>query len=149
MEQDCYQQSHHLYIIGMLFFILSLALFAFTAFILPYLLLKWRYDVPEFIIYTQQWLQTQHNMTDREASLLILIFFLALSIAVTLIAFAASKKLDSQIYAEKIPDENKPARVSDDTRETVSVLSKIVLIVILVFIGAILFEWMIYIPPPK
>lgn len=148
MEQDRYQQNPQLFITAMVFFILSFSILAFTAYLVPYLLLKWRYDVPGFIVYLEEWLVLTQNVSERMASFIIFLSLMILSAIITAIAYALSNRLENQV----IPDENAqaetpPQGLTTETKETISVITKIIIIVVLAFIGLLLFQWFIYIPP--
>jgi len=149
MEQDRFQKHELVYITGFIFLILSLCLFALTAYIFPYLIFKWRYDVPEFIHYLNQWLQIKHHFSSVGAPWLVVISFLFLAVICALIAQRASNRMDNQIYGVEEQKKSQPARVREDTKETISLLLKIIIIVIAVFVGALLFQWIISTPPPQ
>jgi predicted histidine transporter YuiF (NhaC family) len=149
MEQDRYQKNPQLFITSMLFFILSLSSLAFTAYLLPFLLLKLRYDVPEFVLYSMHWLQLNYNLTERMATSIIFLGLLIISLTVTGIAYALSNRLENQVnpIETETVEEAKPEGLTTETKETISVVTKIIIIVVLAFIGLMLFQWFIYIPP--
>lgn len=149
MEQDRYQHNPHLFIIAMIFFILSFSIITFTAYLVPYLLLKWRYDVPEFILYLQEWLELGQNVSERMASFIIFLGLMILSAIITVIAYALSNRLENQIHPDESSlqsAEHSPQGLTTETKETISVISKIIIILVLAFIVLLLFQWFIYIP---
>ena len=147
MEPDRYRQNHFLYVIGLIFLVFSLSLFAFSAYIIPFLLFKWSYDVPEFISTWQQWL-LERDYSNAAACWLIFLFFIVLALFCAAIAHIASNRIDNKLYKTEVEAKVEPARSTDDTKETTNLLVKIVFIVILVFIGALLFQWLISSPTP-
>ena len=149
MEKDRYQQNHALYIISMISMILSISIFCFTAYILPFLLFGWIYDVPGFILYWQEWFQRQYGMTDFSSSGLVFLIFFVLGLMTALIAYITSNRLENEVLDIHPENKDRLVRIKRDAKETASILSKIVIIVILVFIAVALFEWILYVPPVR
>jgi len=104
MEVDRYQQNHSLFIIGLLSLILCLTMLAISLYLLPHLLLGWRYDVPEFISHFRQWLTIQFALSAAGASKMIFFSFLSSAIGLGIIAYIASSRIENQIYANEFPD---------------------------------------------
>jgi len=117
MEPERYRQNHFLYVIGLIFLIFSLSLFAFSAYIIPFLLFKWSYDVPEFVSNWHHWL-LERNYSEAAACWLIFLSFIGLALLCAAIAHIASNRIDNQLYETDVKDKVEPARSTDDTKET-------------------------------
>ncbi|MCP0913277.1 MULTISPECIES: hypothetical protein [Legionella] len=146
MEKDRYQQSHGWYITGMISLILSLVLFAFCFYLLPFLLFGFVYDVPEFILYLREFFEDKYQITTRAAGLIIFFIFFLLAALAAFAAYLASNRIENRIFNIKQEGEEGSSRIRQEAKETASILSKIIIVVILIFIGAILLQWLIYVP---
>lgn len=147
MEPDRYKQNKNLYVVGMVFLIISLSLFAFSAYILPHLLLKWRYSVPEFISHWRQWLQMQHQYSEEMASLLIFLFFFLLAFFSAVIAYATSNRIDDEIYTTETSVEPARAETINENKKTLMLVLKITIIILVAILMVTVFELLIYHPP--
>lgn len=147
MEKDRYQQNHALYIISMISMVLSISIFCFTAYILPFLLFGWIYNVPGFIIHWQVWMQRHYGMTDLGSSSVLFLFFFGLGLIAAIIAYITSNRLENEVLDIHPENKDDAIRIKRDVKESASILSKIVIIVICIFVALALLEWMLYVPP--
>ncbi len=144
MEQDRYQKNHVLYIIGLLSLVASLSLLAFTLYILPYLVFGWRYDAPGFIHLWKELLRVRYHFSPSVASQIIGVPFFLLTLLFAFIANFASNRMDNEIYSTELTIENKEQNTKKSPNESIALVLKILLIIVLVFVGAELFHWLIY-----
>lgn len=151
MEPDRFRQNEYLYILGILFLVISLCLFAFTLYLTPYLLFKWVYDVPEFIVNWVHWLQRHKGYSDTGSRLVVFVLFLITSILTATVTYFSSHTIENKIHVEETTEEEieETPRERRDRRDTYRLLIQIMLIVLFVFVGVALFELLIYIPPPS
>jgi len=147
MENDRYKQSPALYITGIISLVISLTLFAFTAYILPYLIFEWRYDIPEFIAHWHHGLQLKHAFSEAAASWLIFLFFFLLACLSGIVAYYASNHVDNAIYGIEPEPVEKPEEVRVELTEGTRLVFKIIFLILVVIIAAIVFELLLYIPP--
>lgn len=147
MEFDRYKQNQWQYMMALLCLIASMGLFIFTAYILPFLLLKVNYDIPEFIFHWQHYLVRSYNMTPDAASWTVFLIFLLLSIVTAVLAYVFSNNIDNVLVEPEVDKTEEKPKARQEAKETTRVLSKIIFIVIIVFSVAALLEWLIYIPP--
>ncbi|KTD21722.1 hypothetical protein [Legionella londiniensis] len=149
MEKNRYQQNHTLYIVCMINLVISIALFSFTLYLLPFLLFGWIYDVPEFVLTWREWMELRYEMTNLAASGFIFTVFFIFGLITAFIAYITSNKIENEIFGIKTENRDREIRIKREARETASVLSKIVMIIILVFIAVVLLEWFLYVPPVR
>jgi len=144
MEEDRYQKHHVLYIIGLLSLVASLSLFAFTLYILPYLVFGWRYDAPGFIHLWKELLIVKYHFSSSAASQIIGVPFFLLALVFAFIANFSSNRMDNEIYSTELAVENKEQNTRKSPNESIALVLNILLIIVLVFVGAELFQWLIY-----
>ena len=138
MEPDRYNQNHTVYIVGILCLVASLAMIAFSLYLLPYLLFGWHYSVPEFVIAWLDQIQTSYNLSVNASEWLIFAVFFIPGLVFALIADVVSNRIDNQIYGIQAPETTRPKPVNTESR---SLLFRIVFIVIVVFIAAQILQW--------
>jgi hypothetical protein len=150
MEIDRFKQNGPLYIFSVVFLVLSIGLFAFSLFTAPYLLFDARYDVPEFISYWVYSLQIGSEYSERYAKTIIFLFFVVLSGIFGILAYLFSNRIEDKLYHEdEHVSSKRKLRMRNEQREAYQFLLKVILVVILVFIGVAIFQLLIYIPPPS
>jgi hypothetical protein len=152
MENDRFQVNHKLYFVGLISLVLSLSLFAFSFYIMPNLLFGWFYDTPSFIIQLVSWLQYQHDFSSSSASRTIFFVFFILGCFFALLAYIASNRIDNEIFKDVLEGETEPETektVKSSRGDGFRLTLKIILMVIGVVIVSMLFEWLIYTPPPS
>ncbi|KTC65891.1 transmembrane protein [Legionella adelaidensis] len=150
MEPNRFRQNETLYFVGILFLLISLCLLAFTLYITPFLLLKWVYDVPEFLMNWVHWLQRNEGYTDTFSRTLVFLFFLMATILSGFIAYLCSNSIENRVFTPQAREDNiETPRERRDRRDTYRLLIQIILIVLFVFVGVAIFELLIYIPPPS
>ena len=146
MEQDRYQRNHKTFIIGLISLLLSLSLFAFSFYVMPNLLFGWYFEVPPFILDLVEWLQYTYNYSNSAASKLIFLVIFLLALFFAAVAYYCSNSIDNQIYSAELQHQKKSKNTKNDGFR---VVLKILVISLLIFIAATLFEWSIYTPPPS
>ena len=150
MEQDRFQKNHTLFILGMLSLIACLSLLALTFYILPFLLFGWIYDVPGFIVGWVDLIQMKFNYTPRGASRIVFLIISLLTLFFGLFAFFSSNKIDNEIYSSELKANIEPKKIKTDKMSDAQRLAlNILLIMVAIFVGAKVFEWLIYTPPPQ
>ena len=146
MEQDRYQTSHTLFIIGMASMIISLVLFALTALVTPSLLFGWRYDTPDFIMVWREWLEFGYGYTDATASKLIVLFLFIMAACFAFVAYFSSNRIDNKIYSDILRAEKKSAKVRWISEEAMQLTMKISFMILLIAMGTVLLSWIISTP---
>lgn len=143
MEPDRYRANHKLYVLGIISLLLSLSLLAFSLYITPRLLLGWKYDSPEFLMHMIDWLQRNYQFTEVAAAKIILLMFFILALLFGIMAYIISNRVDNQIYGIEEPKESVIEQVASrrNISESMGFGLKVFLIIIVVILLAILFEW--------
>lgn len=139
MEPDRYQQNKVYYIIGMIFLVLSLFYFGVGLYVLPHVLFGIYYSIPPAVYERINYVQMTYDLTAKQASWLIvsLIFFVGFLCA--LVTYFTSNQIDNEIFGVK-PE---PVKEKKENKESDSLMLKIILIVVFVFIVTKLFQWAI------
>ena len=139
MEPDRYQQNKVYYIIGMIFLVLSLFYFGVGLYVLPHVLFGIYYSIPPAVYERINYVQMTYDLTAKQASWLIvsLIFFFFFLCA--LVTYFTSNQIDNEIFGVK-PE---PVKEKKENKESDSLMLKIILIVVFVFIVTKLFQWAI------
>jgi hypothetical protein len=145
MEPNWNQQNNKLFIVGMIFLVLSLMLLAYTMYLSPYLLLNWKYDVPESVVSLQNILSVKWETTERTASVVMFLVLVAVSGALIWIAHKLSNRME---HTENPTEQSEPERDYKRTKETMSVLAKLVVWIVVIFVAALVLQWIMYTPPP-
>ena len=142
MEPDRFQHSPKVYTLGLVCMIISMAFFGLAAYIFPRIAFDFIYNIPDFIFYLIDLIQTAYNLNEKKAGWLILVIIFLLGLIASIIAYSVSNRIETEIYAiepEKIDEQEK----SEQLKETGPLVLKILLIVGLVFVVAKIFQWAI------
>ncbi|PJD90727.1 MAG: hypothetical protein CK424_08650 [Legionella sp.] len=145
MEPDRYQQSHFSYIAGVCCLFLSLGLFAFSLYLLPYLFFDWQYNVPQMITDFSAMLQSNYAMSTNGIAWVICLGLFLPAVILFIVADVLSNKIDKQIYGmqpEKKPKTTSPIE-GPATTESKGLVFKIVMMIVVIFIVAQFFHWVI------
>lgn len=143
MEADRYQKNRKLFILSMLSLIVSLSLFAFSFYVLPYLVFAWRYDIPEFIVNWQVWFTEGMGFAERKANVLIFFSCFIPALIAGYISYWSSNKIENEIYGitPKKPVDEK--NFGEEVKDTFSFGFRLSLIILLIVVGVFLLEWLI------
>lgn len=146
MEQDRYEVSHRLFIIGMISLVACLTFVLFALYILPALLFGWMYDIPAVIFRFVEWLTIDYDFSETASSWIVLLLFLIPGVIFGMIAYYASNKIDNKIFGLDEPIEEQTQILEKKEKEgwggtTFSL--KIIFLLVLVIIVVTLFEWLL------
>lgn len=139
MEPDRYQQNKTYYIIGFVCLILSLMFFGLGIYLLPYVAFGWIYSIPNSIFDRIHFIETTYGFSMKAASWLLLLadflgcFFLAL------VTYVTSNRIENEILGIAV----EPVEVKKETKESYLFILTILLTVGLIFLVAMLFQWVI------
>ena len=101
MEPDRYHHNQKDYIIGIICLICSLTLFAFSAYITPYLAFDWHYLLPDFISHLMHILQSGYRLRHSVKACLVFAIFFIPAVILVIIADVASNRIDNKIHGIK------------------------------------------------
>lgn len=146
MEPDRYQQNKFLFILGMACLVLSIGLFLFSMYLLPYLIWNWYYDLPEFISTLNHWLVEQKGLQDSTASWAVFLIFFIPALLLGIIADIASNRIDNKVCGIK-PEEIATAPGPEKKwGESTKLGLKIMYLIILVIVAIAVLQWIISTP---
>ena len=140
-------KSEKLFILGLVSLILGFSLLIFSLYLAPNILFGWHYSIPEFYMNWSNWMQYTFNYSDEIASKMLLLVFFISSIVLVLIAYVISNIMDKQLQVPETVENLKPKKDKKISHEGLDLGLKLFFIIILVFILAAVFEWVIYNPP--
>ncbi|WP_115707260.1 hypothetical protein [Legionella sainthelensi] len=148
MEQDRFSHNQKLYILGMICLLLSLGLFVFSLYIIPFFIWDLNYNVPYFILALMNLFQEEYNYSVEASKVIVWLIFFIPSIVTGLISYAVSNYIDNQIYkAEQKNEENQGNIYKQEKRimrrESVAFSLKILGLMILFIFLIFLFQYLI------
>ncbi len=152
MEPDRYTVSHGYFIAGIVGLVACLAFMTFSAYIFHYLILGCRYQIPNFIIESMDFLQSSYELSERAASIWVLMFFVIPGMMSGIVAYIASYHIESQLYQQDASPDNPdtPAiKSKKNPGEGIKLILKLLLIVLLVYVSTEVFHWLISSNPPN
>lgn len=139
MEPDRYEQNKIYYVIGFVCLIISLWLLGVGIYLLPYIAFGWVYNIPDAVFERIDYIQITYDLTWRNASWLVLIVNFFVCFLFALVAYFTSNRIDNEILGIK-PE---PAKVKKETKESYQFILTILMTVGLIFLVAMLFQWII------
>lgn len=148
MEPDRYQQHHLAYISGVICLFVSIGLFAFSLYLLPYLFFSWQYSVPAIVTNFSAILQDKYAVSTSGLAWVICFVLDFPALILFVIADVLSNRIDTQIYrnqgSELIHVRAVQPVIKDATEvDSKRLVVKIVLLIIIIFIIAQFFHWVI------
>lgn len=148
LEQDRFKQNNLLFITCLFCLLLSLGLFVFALYILPHLIWDWHYEVPEFIAVWREWFKNYYNTTENYANAIIFLVFLIPSVLAGIISCITSNLIENRLFNidSEISSVNKASM--NTMKDSINFGLKLISILLLVLMGAFLFEWLLKVPEP-
>jgi hypothetical protein len=149
MVQQNSKNGEFIFIIGMISLVFTMATCGFCAYILPYLLFGFVYDVPSFIINWQEQLIRGYTITRSVSAGIIFVSLLVPGILFGFLAYVCAKYLDPVVREDEISnmEQGRARRLKRDVKDTSKILLKLLIIVIMVIVAVEIIEWIIYIEP--
>lgn len=146
MDRARTQRNEMYYMIGIICLCVSLGLFALSLYILPNLAFGWRYEMPEFVSMWRALLQERYHFGEKASEWLIFFVFFFPAILFAIVADIFSNRIEKQWNRT---DSGNSSQAMKSTRDGESnrLIIKIIGIIILVFITAQFFQWMISTSP--
>lgn len=152
MEFDRYRINKNLYLLGMLGLLLGMTLSLFALVILPNLLWNLSYNVPPFIQEMVQYFEYEQRLSPTASAWTIFLLFFVPGLILIILSAMASNKIEDKVYHLK-NIESRDVLVFEDNKkenyEGVSFSMKLFFIIIMVFVVATLFHWLISTPPTE
>lgn len=146
MDADRFEKNKKFFIVGIVCLVLGIILFMLSFYTFPNLIFNWRYEVPTFITLLSSYLQVTYHLKYTAAGWLVFLGIFGFSIIMFIIADIMSNKIDDKLYKEYYAN-NESSKVKknavENEQESRTLVFKIILIIILVFIASQLFQWAI------
>lgn len=146
MESDRFKQNQTLYIIGMVCLVLALAILALGAYVFPFLIFDWVYDVPEQVFDFREYLISNYNLSYDLSSWLVWLALITPGLIFAFIAYYSSNQIDNQLYAINNKNEILSEPVKKDLKDMGTLISKIVIAIIGMLIAIFILQWILYVP---
>lgn len=140
LEADRYKYKN-LYILGMIFLLLSIGLLAFSLYLAPYFIWGWNYDLPEFIPNWQEWLKQNYQFSQASASFILFFIIFLCGILSGFLSNWFSNRIENNIF--EINSETLQTAPISRGSDTMGFTIKILLLILAVFVGTMIFEWLI------
>jgi len=139
MEQDRFGQNNKLYITGIICLVISLGLFFFSLYILPYFLWELNYGVPSFIIDMLAMFQDDYLYTVSGSKWIVWMIFFIPSLITGFISYLISNYIDNKIYGiksnesgEKLTAEEIQKQIKESASLGGQILALMVVIVVII-----------------
>ena len=145
MEPDRFQQNQKFYIIGLVCLLISMALFATGAYILPRVAFGLNYNIPAFMFDWTNLVQAAYGVSEKSAGWFIYGLFFLLGFLFSIVTYVLSNHIDNQIYAIEEPEKTAVTVTKPNTAMTESgpLVLRVILIIAFIFIIAKIFHWVI------
>ncbi len=148
MEREYNHQQNVLFVVNLISFLASLSLFAFSFYILPYLLWKWSYAVPAVVVDMQEWYMESYKFSDSRAAWMVFLTFIVPALFCGLLSSLLSHFVGNKIYPMKKPTPVREAKIKNEVQSgALGFGFKVLILMILVLIGVGLVEWLV--APPS
>lgn len=145
MEPDRFKNNHILYIVGLISLIFSVSLLFFSLYILPYLIWKLNYQVPDTLEYLITIFEESYDYTPAKSKILAWLVFFIPSLLLGLVSYVTSNRIDNEIYKPDadINEEDTPPAAPElrkEIKETASVGFKIIALMVVIVVIILLLQ---------
>ncbi|WP_367607194.1 hypothetical protein [Legionella sp. W05-934-2] len=158
LEQDRYQKSPKLYVIGLTMLVLFWVFILYSLYIIPFLIWDLRYDIPELVLSWLFYLQFDLGMSVRLSKVLTFLTYALPALVFMLISSIISNYIDNKIVREEenkvrtsIPVDEAPQPTSaalGPIKQDISFATKLVLLMLVALVVLFTVEWLISVPAP-
>lgn len=152
MEQDRFAANNKLYIIGLIALLLTLFLFFFSIYILPYLIWSLNYDVPDFVSSMVAYFEDDLRYTPLNSKILTWLIFFVPGFITGYISYYISNNIDNKILGtKKSPEpeltelETRQSKIINDTqsRDSYMLAGRIIILMIVIVAVILLLEQLV------
>lgn len=149
MDRERFQQHEVHFIIGMVCLCVGLSLFALSFYILPNFAFGWRYELPAFIPMWINVLQETYKLSANASAWFIFLGLFLPALLLVVVADVLSHRIEKKVYhieEEKLTKKRPTVKDTESNR----LIIKMIGIIVLVFVTAQFFQWIISTSPlPK
>lgn len=143
MEADRYQQNKKLFLACFICIILSLSLTCFALYILPPLVLEWRYNIPEFTFAWRESVKQYYNISEDRAGFIVFLLFFIPALITAIIAYFTGNRVENEVQGLHTHKPIQEEILNEDLKASASLSLKIFGLIILIFIGVVFFQWLL------
>lgn len=144
MEYDRFGGNSKLFFFGITCLVISLGLFFFSLYILPYFIWELSYNIPDFILNLLAMFQDDYHYTSAGSKTIVWLMFFIPCVITGLISYFVSRYLDKKMYeTETTPiEEEKPeGEVQREIKESASLGGKILGLMIAIVVIILLLQY--------
>ncbi len=148
MSERSNRQNGLILAIGVVFIIIAVFVILFSLYLLPHLILKLRYDVPDWVTHSVLILTENWGLSNIQSALIIFSAIFFPGMIALLIASACSNKLSGSLnHQREEPESANSFRFKRDMYLTTSIIFKVILVIIAVITFVEIIEHILYSPP--
>lgn len=145
MESNRFGGNNKLFIFGMLCLAISLGLFIFSLYLLPYFIFEWSYNVPDFILNLLAMYQDDYQYSSAGSKTVVWLLFFVPCVITGLISYFISRYFDNKMYG--IPASEEPEKSSIDLKkeikESASIGGKILGLMVAIVVVILLLQYFV------
>lgn len=148
MEFDRYQKHHKLYLLGIICLLICLSLLFYSLYLMPFLLWKLNYNVPELVTNTLAILEDKYGFSNGQSRGIIGLILFILILITGFISYYVSNSIDNEIYKSEfaLPEQETKIHTEEiqkDIKESATLGFEIIVLMILVVVGLFLLQWLL------
>lgn len=148
MEFDRYQKHHKLYLLGIICLLSCLSLLFYSFYLLPFLLWKLNYSVPQLIISSIALLEDNYGFSNGQSRGIIGLILFTLILLTGLVSYYVSNSIDNEIYKSELALPDKETKIHSeeiqkDIKESATIGFEIIFLMILVVVGLFVLQWLL------
>ncbi|MBN9231620.1 MAG: hypothetical protein BGO90_08545 [Legionella sp. 40-6] len=137
--------NNKLFLFGMACMVLSLGLFLFSLYLIPFFLWEWAYNIPGFILDMVEKFQEDYGYSPAMSKFLVWLIFLIPSLITGFISYLISHWLDREVYGIENPpiyeEPRAPGEIRREIKESASFGGKILGLMIIIVIALFLLQY--------
>lgn len=142
MEYDRLGGNNKLFFFGIICLVISIGLFFFSLYLIPYFLWEWGYDIPDFILNMLATYQDDYHYTSAGSKTVVWLIFFIPALITGLISYFVSRHLDNQMYGTGAPPAEEQEKASGEVQKQIKesaglggkILGLMILVVVLLFL---------------
>jgi hypothetical protein len=150
MEPDRFKNNHALYIFGMICLLLSITLFFFSLYILPFLIWHLDYNVPPVLFYMISYLQDTYSFSPVGSKFIAWLMFFIPCMVFGVFSYFISNRIDNQIYHidntvyEDVAEKKASSlEMQRKMRESAGIGMKILLLMVIIVVLILLLQFFV------
>lgn len=144
MESQHFGANNKLFIFGMICLVISLGLFFFSLYILPYFIWELGYQIPDFVLNLLAMYQDDYQYSSAGSKTVVWLLFFVPCVITGLICYFVTRHLDNvKFNTTPVESENSDGELQKQIKESASLGGKILGLMIAVVILVLLLQYFI------